>query len=102
MGKGPYASWAPGGESWAEFVARTGRALRTLADDHAGETVVVACHGGVIEAALIVLGDAPLGRRLGAHVENTSINEWVHATGPDGVDRWQLIRYNDAAHLQLL
>ena len=54
--RGPYHPWSPGGESWAEVNARVGAELTDLADEHDGETIVVACHGGVVEASLITLG----------------------------------------------
>ena len=42
----PYRAMAPEGESWAGFSVRVGEALLRAAGDHAGETVVVVCHGG--------------------------------------------------------
>ncbi|HEX2850254.1 MAG TPA: histidine phosphatase family protein [Acidimicrobiales bacterium] len=92
-----YEPWAPGAESWAEFVARVGRMLLRLGRDHAGETVVVACHGGVVDASFSVLGGLAASRRVQlrtAYTENTSITEWV-----DDGQGWALARYNDVAHL---
>jgi 2,3-bisphosphoglycerate-dependent phosphoglycerate mutase len=94
-----YEAWSPGSESWAEFVARTGRRLHQLIDEHAGRTIIVACHGGIIDAAFRVLGHIPLGRRMSGQPAYTSITEWVHLVGaPD--DDWRLERYNDHAHLE--
>lgn len=91
-----FTPWAPGAETWAEFAVRAGATLRALVARHQGETVVVACHGGVIEASLVVLGGLPIDSPFDKHIENTSITEWVlPATG-----RPQLWRFNDAAHLQ--
>lgn len=93
---------APGGESWTAFGARVGAALARLAEQHAGGTVVVACHGGVIEHAFQLWGLASLdGLRL--HIENTGITEFLwtdawpwHQPSPPG---WRLVRFNDTAHL---
>jgi probable phosphoglycerate mutase len=91
----PYRGWAPGAESWADFVLRVGRELNRLTEDvHKGGTVVVACHGGVIEAALIALADLPMKLPFRVQIDNTSITEWRLVD-----ERWTLVRFNDAAHL---
>lgn len=92
----PYRAWAPGAESWAEFALRSGRMLRRLADEHEGETVVVACHGGVVETSFIAFGGQALDRPFETFVTNTSLTEWSRRADRD---RWTLVRYNDAAHL---
>ena len=101
--RSPYQRRAPGGESWAEFFVRVGMALRRVADEHAGRTVVVVCHGGVIEGSLAVFGNQPLRRSFDVNIENTSLTEWTRPTGngdsPSGESRWRLVRFNDSAHL---
>jgi broad specificity phosphatase PhoE len=86
---------APGSESWSEFMTRVGTTLITLAERHAGETVVVACHGGVIEAAFVALGHMPLHKPFDTFPLNTSLTEWRG----EGEGRWHLTRFNDTAHL---
>src|ERR687894_2571649 len=44
----PFQAFSPGGESWATFLVRAGRALATLVRRHEDETVVAVCHGGVL------------------------------------------------------
>ena len=95
----PYVGWSEGAEPWAEFVLRVGRELDRIARDHAGETVVVVCHGGVIGAALTVFAELPLRQPFRLHIANTSITEWVLEPDVRGVERWTLGRFNDAAHL---
>ena len=91
----PYVAPAPGQESWAELVARVGRSLREVTESHRGETVVVACHGGVVISSMIAMLELPVARSPWTFVvENTSLTEWVHAGR-----RWSLTRFNDAAHL---
>jgi len=86
---------SPGGESWSGFLQRVNTTLRSVADRHDGETVVVACHGGVVNASLVAfLGLAHDGTRLDLRTRNTSITEWEREDG-----RWRLLRYNDSAHL---
>jgi broad specificity phosphatase PhoE len=92
----PTTVLAPGGESWTGFVARASGALAALAERHPGETVVVVCHAGVVEASLIAFVPVAGARRLKLRTEHTAITEWER-TG----DQWRLLRYNDAAHLAL-
>lgn len=99
VGRGPYVPWAPGGESWAEVVVRAGRALTCLAEDHRGETVVVACHGGIVEASLRAFMHIPLEPQWRSEVTNASITEWVFSDPGPNSHAWKLLRFNDAAHL---
>jgi probable phosphoglycerate mutase len=88
-------SWigAPGSESVDAMVARVGAALQMISDEHSGDTVVVACHGGVVGCSFEALAGIPIGT-LVHFVDNTAITEWL-----DDGERWRLVRYNDAGHL---
>lgn len=90
----PAVPLAPGGESWAGFVARAATALEDLATRHRGGHVVVVCHAGVIESAMLRLVPiTPEVTRLGLRTEHVSLTDF------DRVAQWRLLRYNDAAHL---
>ena len=95
----PTVPLSPGGESLAAFQARVAGALDRLAAEHAGEHVVVACHGGVIVQAMHHLARVPTGR-LGTLLDprNTGLTTFVAVDGGG----WQLERYDDAAHLEWL
>jgi 2,3-bisphosphoglycerate-dependent phosphoglycerate mutase len=98
----PYRPLAPGGESWAEFGLRVGRTLTGLVAAHRGRTVVAACHGGVIEHALLQGLGLPAQVPPAGRVEtapNASINEWVVDDVAGQALRWRLVRFADAAHL---
>ena len=86
----------PGAETWAECYVRLGARLRRVAREHSGQRVVVVGHGGTVGASFVALGDVPIRRAtVFTHVtENTSITEWSCAEG-----EWQLLRFNDAAHI---
>jgi broad specificity phosphatase PhoE len=91
----PYRPLAPGGESWADVLARVAATFSRIARRHAGGTVLVVCHGGVIDASLVsYLGLRDHGAGVSFRTWNASLTEWEH-TGR----RWALVRYNDAAHL---
>lgn len=98
-----YEPLSPGGESFAEFQVRAATALYQVTTRLAGRTIVVACHGGIIEASMVAFLGIPQSAGSGSmHQPNTSITEWVlapDAHGARGVAPWQLVRYNDAAHL---
>jgi probable phosphoglycerate mutase len=91
----PHLDVFPGGETTAEFHLRVGQAIARTVRAHAGRTVVVSCHGGVVDAAFRqLLRAAPTGA-FELQTLNTSITEFRRVgSGP-----WRLVRYNDAAHL---
>lgn len=100
----PYLPFAPGAESLAEFHLRVGRALYRIANAHAGGTVVIACHGGVVDVAFRAFLRLPVTAPFELHTLNTSLTELLlpppsPGAAPSGPLRWRLIRYNDAAHL---
>jgi broad specificity phosphatase PhoE len=70
---------------------------------HPGETVVIACHGGVVVHSMYhFLGlDADGGNRAWIAPDNTSLTEFVFAPNPfvKSTLPVQLVRYNDHAHL---
>jgi probable phosphoglycerate mutase len=93
----PSAPIAPGGESLVDFQDRVAKALRRVADEHEGRTVVIACHGGIVATSFLTFFDLPVDRAMAAwvQVDNTAITEWSRKDDR----RWRLMRHNDAAHL---
>ena len=85
---------APGGESLLQFQARVVDCAARLARSHAGQTIALVCHGGVLDslyrAATGAALDAPRSWQLG----NASINRLLH-TGQG----FTLVGWNDHAHL---
>jgi probable phosphoglycerate mutase len=84
---------APGSESVDMMVKRVGESLDRMANEHADETIVVACHGGVVGCSFEALAGVQL-NALVRYTENTAITEWLHSD-----HGWSLVRFNDAAHL---
>jgi probable phosphoglycerate mutase len=88
---------APGGESLVGFQRRVATRLEKLLVEHAGESVVVVCHGGVISAASHEWMSSTMhAGTMRFEPSNTSITEWIHR--PDEPVRWKLARFNDASH----
>ena len=91
----PFGTSFPGGETIASFQFRVGQALRRTIDEHAGKTIVVACHGGVVDAVMRFTLKMPPTGSFQIHTLNTSITE-LELIEPH---MWRLLRYNDTAHL---
>lgn len=91
----PHGVRFPGGETVAGFQHRVGEALSEVVGQHAGGVLVIACHGGVVDAAFRYLLRLPPVGGFELHTANTSLTEFVQVTP----GRWRLVRYNDAAHL---
>ena len=99
---------APGWETWFEMGERVSGALRSLVERHPGETVVVACHGGVVVHSMLHyfgLDLATGGSRAWIAPDNSSLTEYRFAKNPffdESTLPVQLVRYNDHAHLGAL
>lgn len=99
--KEPFRALAPGAENWGQFMLRVATTLHHIARKHEGETVVIVCHGGVINGSLTCfLGLNTLFRPgIEFDLHNTSITHWVYYER-NGSPHWRLVRYNDALHLE--
>jgi probable phosphoglycerate mutase len=97
----PFRTVDPHGESWATFMLRVAKALTRITREHAGKTIVVVCHGGVIDGSFLhFFGMNGLAvPPAGFYTQNTSITYWRRMPH-HGRMRWILTRYNDDAHLR--
>lgn len=77
----PARSAPPGGESFADQIARTGAVIDRYTADHPGRDIVAVCHGGTIRAALAhVMGLTPeLG--MSFTVDTLSVTRVEHVEG---------------------
>lgn len=91
----PYDVTYPGGETKAAFFDRVRDAMRRTVAANEGGTVVVACHGGVVDVAVRLALHAPVNGKFELYTTNASITEVVHVDGT----KWRLVRYNDSSHL---
>lgn len=96
----PLRPIAPGGESWGEFTLRVARALTRIVAEHAGKTIVVVCHGGVIDSSFVHFLQMPslIVPPTDFHTRNTSLTHWEQLERR-GRSLWRLNSYNDIAHL---
>ena len=91
----PHAVTFPGGETIAELHHRVGVAVHDVVAAHPGRTIVVCCHGGVVNAVLRMALRTPAVGGFELFTTNASLTELVLVRP----GRWRLLRYNDAAHL---
>jgi 2,3-bisphosphoglycerate-dependent phosphoglycerate mutase len=96
----PFKPFGPGGENWGQFNLRVGTALNRILHAHEGKTIVVVCHGGVIDASFLVFfGMNTLTPAAAAfYTRNTSITLWERREIEGYTLRWRLARYNDDLH----
>jgi probable phosphoglycerate mutase len=96
----PFRPLAPGGENWGQFMLRVGTALDRIIRAYAGKTVVIVCHGGVIDGTFPFFFGLNTFALLpvGFYTHNTAITHW-RLGERNGQPRWRLMRYNDDLHL---
>ncbi len=99
--KNPFRALAPGAENWAQFMLRVGTALDRITRVYAGKTIVLVCHGGVVDGSFLFffrmssLSVPPVYE----YTRNTSITHWRQITSERRGTYWRLIKYNDVFHL---
>jgi probable phosphoglycerate mutase len=90
--------WAiPGGESGAQFIARVLAALESVARTHAGATVAVVAHGGVLDVAYRHARGLPWNAPREHAMVNAAVNRVAAAAPPLAL---QLLQWGDVRHLQ--
>ena len=83
------------GESFRDFYARATGAILALGAAHAGKTIALVAHGGVLECAYRLAQDLPLETPRNFKVFNASINRFVLEEG-----RLRLSSWGEVDHLR--
>jgi len=98
----PHMRISTRGESWILFRARVGGFLDEVLDEYGdGEpdtTVVVVCHGGVIDAAFDHIFNVGIQRRVEIMSHNTSLVHWEYCP-ESSREIWRLHAHGLAHHL---
>lgn len=99
----PFFQIMPGAESWVQFMLRACTSLNHITQQYEGKTVVVVCHGGVVDASFhffLHLSTLHLPPAF-FNTHNTSITHW-YLTEDTGYHppSWTLECYNDTMHLR--
>ena len=100
----PYIRIAPGAETWAEFNLRMGTALNRITQEYVGKTIVIVCHGGIIDGSFQLffgLSTLQFPSALLGGTRNTSITHWRKDASEEYSipPTWFLEKYNDSMHL---
>lgn len=83
-----------GGESLAVFAARIEAALCDIAARHAGESVLIVTHGGVLDIVHRFVSATALDTPRQFAIPNAALN-WLKAEG----QQWQITAWADESHL---
>jgi probable phosphoglycerate mutase len=97
----PDRPYAPGSETWNQYLARAGAALSGLIRRHEGQRILIAGHGETVDAAATLLLGLPPGysTRVGFESAHASITRWNMQRNRFGQEVWILAALNDNRHL---
>lgn len=97
----PDRPYAPGSETWNQYLQRATSTLRTILDRHHGQRVLIVGHGETIEAAHTLLLDLTAGarRRLGFVTDHAGLTRWQQHVNRFDRHIWMLAAHNDTTHL---
>lgn len=99
----PFYKFTPNTESWSQFMLRACTALNRITQEYEGKTIVLVCHGGIVDASfLFFFGLSTLQfPQAFFNTRNTSITHWRKAAYVDVFPpSWVLQKYNDTMHLR--
>lgn len=100
----PDRPYAPGSETWNQYLARAGAVLTQVMRQHQGQRILVAGHGETVDAAATVLLGLPPGSctRVGFEAGHASVTRWHMQRNRYGQELWILAALNDTSHLASL
>lgn len=84
----------PGGEMLADFSARCVAVVDRLARRHAGGSIALVAHGGVLDSLYRAATSVPLAAPRSWEIGNATINRLLHTDGG-----FTLVGWNDDGHL---
>jgi len=98
----PFFHIVPGVENWVQFMLRASTALNRITREYEGKSIVIVCHGGIVDCSFIYfLGMSTLQfPKAFFSTHNTSITHWYKGSLDDLPPSWILERYNDVMHLR--
>lgn len=82
--RNPAKARPPGGESFADVIARVAKAVNHLNNEHAGRDIVAFAHGGSIRAALAHALAIDADSALSFRIDNCSLTRIDHVVVSDG------------------
>lgn len=97
----PDRPYAPGSETWNQYLARASAALAGVVQRHHGQRILIAGHGETTDAAaMLFLGLAPgFCTRIGFETSHAALTRWHMHRNRLGQELWILAVHNDTRHL---
>lgn len=89
----------PGGESLSDLYRRVCAAFSQIVAHHAGQTIGLVAHGGVLDCLYRLVNELPLGSPRDFPLRNASLN-WVVHMLEQGIGRFQVERWGEVGHLE--
>lgn len=86
------------GETYMHFRTRVGLFIEEIAAAHKGQTILVVCHGGVVEAVFDHIFNIGPWRRCEVWDHNTALTHFEYVEHP-GREVWRLHSHNCIEHL---
>ncbi len=87
----------PNGETGAEFRNRVEPTLMQIVAEHAGQSVAIVCHGGVIRMMLSILLELPLAKMASFEIDYASVTQVEHHTPKNEVTLLNFAPWRDLA-----
>jgi probable phosphoglycerate mutase len=97
----PDRPYAPGSETWNQYLARASVALAGVVQRHHGQRILIAGHGETTDAAaMLFLGLAPgFSTRIGFETGHAALTRWHMQRNRLGQELWILAAHNDTRHM---
>jgi probable phosphoglycerate mutase len=97
----PDRLYAPGSETWNQYLTRAGATLSKLIERQQGQRILIAGHGETTDAAAALLLELPPGSctRIGFQSGHAAITRWQMHRNRLGQQLWILAAHNDTQHL---
>jgi probable phosphoglycerate mutase len=99
----PDRSYAPGSETWKQYLARASATLAGIVQRHHGQRILIAGHGETVDAAAMLFLGLPSGfsTRAGFETSHAAITRWHMNRNRLGQELWVLAAHNDTRHLSI-
>ncbi len=98
----PFSTITPGvagGETYMHFRTRVGMFVEQIIQEHPWETVVVVCHGGVVEAVFDHVFNIGPWRQAEVWMHNTAVTHFERLNPAPRQESWRLHFHNRVDHL---
>ncbi|WP_216893419.1 histidine phosphatase family protein [Nocardia alni] len=97
----PHRPYAPGAESWLQYLHRSTATLARIIANHPGQRILILAHGETIEAAHTLLLGLPPETciRTRFATDHASLTRWQQQTNRLSQTVWILSAHNDIQHL---